>query len=69
MKQKALHFAVGLVIYYIVGLIMLMVIDNSMPDRIVFAGIWATLMAFADLFIFDVIQKKFSRKPKKQIEG
>lgn len=62
MKQKAALLIAGLFIYFIFGIVMVLVAGQELSSRWGFIAIWTVGMAFVHAFIMEPFRQRLSKK-------
>lgn len=66
MKEKIAQFIAGLVIYFIFGIIMILIVDKPLSEQWAFIGIWTIAMALVHAFVMEPLRIRLSKRNANQ---
>ena len=62
MKEKIAHFIAGLLIYFIFGVIMILIAGKPLSEQWGFIAIWTIGMALVHTFVMEPLRLKLTKR-------
>jgi cytochrome c biogenesis protein CcdA len=62
MKEKIAQFIAGLIIYFIFGVIMILIVGKPLSEQWGFIGIWTIGMAVVHTFIMEPLRIRLTKR-------